>query len=370
MRNLVINSHAHIFPYLGGKSGWESEEAHLAALQRLFGPGGPSLGSTHKGNALHELPDVQFRIGRYGRFEWTEGGEDYYRQVMPPSLQDQTASEEYLLAQMEHAGIDIAVLQNTKAYGKLNDYFAESVRRFPSRLIGLAEIDELRADSESEILRLRRAVEQQGLKGIFYEALRFVEIGNLGGFCDKKYDSFWRIVSELGIVVYWFLMTDFMPRQSCTAQIRALSVWAERYPDIPSVVAQGLPVLPFREFGNEVRYPKEVLDVFKRPSLFLELLYPIAAGRLGWDYPFPEAQVLVKRFYELFGAQKMVWGSDMPNVERNCTYRQSLSYLTDYCDFIGREEMDCIVGGNLLRIFRIPTEVPRILLGPKRGPVM
>jgi predicted TIM-barrel fold metal-dependent hydrolase len=97
---------------------------------------------------------------------------------MPPSLQDQITSPEYLIAQMEYAGIDIAVLQNAKVYGKLNDYFAESVRKYPSRLIGLAEINELESNSKSEILRLRHAVKQLGLKGIFYQSTKFIEIGN------------------------------------------------------------------------------------------------------------------------------------------------------------------------------------------------
>jgi predicted TIM-barrel fold metal-dependent hydrolase len=364
MTKLIIDAHTHVFPYLGGKSGWESVEAHLEALQRLFCVFGSSLGITS------ELPDIQFRVGKFGRFEWTEDGEDYYRQVMPPSLQDQITSPEYLIAQMEYADIDIAVLQNAKVYGKLNDYFAESVRKYPSRLIGLAEINELESNSKSEILRLRHAVKQLGLKGIFYQSTKFIEIGNLGGFNDKKYDLFWREVSDLGIMVDWLLLFDSMSKEICIAQIKALSVLAEKFPDIPLVITQGLPVSPFKARNSEVRYPKNIIEICKKPNIFLELVYPISAGRLDWDYPFPEAQQLIRQLYELFGAHKLIWGSDMPNVERNCTYKQSLSYLKDYCTFIGREDMDMILGGNMARILKIPTDISRIISGPKRGPVM
>ncbi|MDP6060890.1 MAG: hypothetical protein QGH33_18425, partial [Pirellulaceae bacterium] len=34
------------------------------------------------------LPDVDFRIGKYGRVEFTHDGEDYYIQWMSPVLQD------------------------------------------------------------------------------------------------------------------------------------------------------------------------------------------------------------------------------------------------------------------------------------------
>ena len=44
---------------------------------------------------------------------------------------------------------------------------------------------------------------------------------------------------------------------------------------------------------------------------------------------------------------------DMPNLDRHCTYEQSLKYLTRHCDFIPEREMELIVGKNLLRIFGI-----------------
>jgi len=170
---LIIDGHAHVFPYLGGASGWETVSAHLAALQRaMYGAARPA--AVAKAIQSSEPPDINFRVGRFGRFEWTEDGVDYYRQYMPPNLQDQTASPEFMLAQMDNAVIDMAVLQNTKLYGKLNDYFAECVRKYPDRFVGLAEINELEADKESEIMKLRHDIQDLGLKGIYYEAKRFL----------------------------------------------------------------------------------------------------------------------------------------------------------------------------------------------------
>jgi predicted TIM-barrel fold metal-dependent hydrolase len=69
-----------------------------------------------------------------------------------------------------------------------------------------------------------------------------------------------------------------------------------------------------------------------------------------WDYPYPEAQALLRSMRDLFGAEKLVWGSDMPNVERFCTYRQSLDYVRRYCDFLPGGEKDLILGGNAARL--------------------
>jgi predicted TIM-barrel fold metal-dependent hydrolase len=137
-----------------------------------------------------------------------------------------------------------------------------------------------------------------------------------------------------------------------------LNTWAEKFPNIPSVIVHGLfPIEPFMKNG-EVIFPKEFLHLFKHPNISAEVLFPVIAGPLGWDYPYPQAQRIIKHLYEEVGAEKLVWGSDMPLVECNCTYRQSLTYLKNYCDFIAPKDMDLIVGGNAVRILKIEAEVP------------
>ena len=49
-----------------------------------------------------------------------------------------------------------------------------------------------------------------------------------------------------------------------------------------------------------------------------------------------------------------MWGSDMPNVERFCTYGQSLEYLRRYCDFLPASDMDRILGDNAARLTAFP----------------
>jgi predicted TIM-barrel fold metal-dependent hydrolase len=228
------------------------------------------------------------------------------------------------------------------------------VRNYPDRFVGTGEINEFEADKESEISKLRHVVKQLGFNGLFYDARRFVQIGQPTGFNDRKFGPFWREVNDLGIAVLWNFATSKLYMQ----QMRAFSAWADRFPDIPSVVTMGLCLRPFTEDG-EVSFPRELFDIFKKPNIFTEIVYPIQVGPVGWDYPFPEAQQLIKQQYEEFGGHKLCWGSDMPNVERNCTYKQSLTYLTKYCAFINPKDMELILGGNVARILKIRTDIPR-----------
>jgi predicted TIM-barrel fold metal-dependent hydrolase len=56
---------------------------------------------------------------------------------------------------------------------------------------------------------------------------------------------------------------------------------------------------------------------------------------------------------DLFGAAKLIWGSDMPNVERFCTYRQCVDYVRSYCSFLTPAEKDQILGGNAAQFIGI-----------------
>ena len=57
---------------------------------------------------------------------------------------------------------------------------------------------------------------------------------------------------------------------------------------------------------------------------------------------------------DLFGAGKLVWGSDMPNVERFCTYRQMRRLRAPHCAFLSASEKDAVLGGNAAELIGIP----------------
>ena len=253
---MIIDSHMHVFPWLGGACGWKSQETHIDYLQKfMYGAAKPAV-ATKPGYWDSKLA-INFRVGEFGRMEWTENGVDYYRQFMPPGMQEQTSSPEFILVQMEHAGIDMAVLQNCKLYGKLNDYFAECVRKYPDKFVGTGEINEFEADKEDEILKLRHVVKALGFNAIFYEATKFLETGNPVGFNDRKFDSFWREVSDLGIAVLW----NFSASEIYMEQMRAFANLVDRFPDIDHLITMGLSVRPFIKNGK-VEHPKELFNIF------------------------------------------------------------------------------------------------------------
>ena len=67
--------------------------------------------------------------------------------------------------------------------------------------------------------------------------------------------------------------------------------------------------------------------------------FPVRVGD-KLDYPYPACRPWLRAMLAEVGADRLLWGTDMPFQNRFCTYRQSRSYIEGYCrDFISDAEM-------------------------------
>jgi predicted TIM-barrel fold metal-dependent hydrolase len=99
--------------------------------------------------------------------------------------------------------------------------------------------------------------------------------------------------------------------------------------------------------------PQPLADLLAREQMMVEILYPIHWAR-DHEYPFPELKPALRTLYQRVGGERLVWGSDMPNVERNCTYRQSLHYLRIVGEgVIPPVDLDRILGPNVLKLLNL-----------------
>ena len=124
----------------------------------------------------------------------------------------------------------------------------------------------------------------------------------------------------------------------------------ERHPNIASVVPNGLSTELL--FGDRGPLPDEVRALIDHGRFCIEVLFPIRRGGIE-EYPYPQSLEAVRYLYDTYGPEALVWGSDMPNVIRHCTYAQSLQYLLRHADFIPPADMEHILSGNLVRLFRL-----------------
>jgi predicted TIM-barrel fold metal-dependent hydrolase len=271
---------------------------------------------------------------------------------MPVGMQDMVCPPELMLAQMTVAGVDHCILQAGGGYGAMNDYNAFAQAQHPQRFTGLLNIDEATADRDDVLAEVDRAVDVLRLKGVYY-AQDFSRHGYARNVDHPAFEPFWdKIVARRLPVFIELSSTPSYDRAGYVGNLRALDVLLRRYPHHRFVLVMGPPVAHFAASGTW-DFPADVLATYQRDNLLIEVMFPITWGGV-WDYPYPEAQALIRGMRDLFGAAKLVWGSDMPNVERFCTYRQCVDYVRRHCNFLSAGEKERILGSNVAQLMGIP----------------
>ncbi|HIN59822.1 MAG TPA: hypothetical protein EYM88_06895 [Gammaproteobacteria bacterium] len=73
-----------------------------------------------------------------------------------------------------------------------------------------------------------------------------------------------------------------------------------------------------------------------------------------FDYPYVEFQRVVSQLVEKLGSERLMWGTDMPNVERFCNYRQTLDTFRVHCaGVIDDRDLENILGRTAADFFSI-----------------
>jgi predicted TIM-barrel fold metal-dependent hydrolase len=298
------------------------------------------------------LSDVDFRVGRFGQLEFTHDGEDHVIQYMPVGMQEMVAPPELMLAQMTYAGVDHCLLQAGGSYGAMTEMNAFAQRQYPGRMTGMMHVDEAMAGSAAELAKVEHGFHALGLRGLYFNVESLARHGFPWSLDGEPMAPFWDRLARLGIVLC--LELSAAPTYDAAGylgHIAALRRILARHRDLKVHLAMSPPVAFFAKNGR-YDFPDDLAAVYRHDRLMLEVMFPITYGGV-WDYPYPEAQALIESLRDRLGAARLMWGSDMPNVERFCTYRQSLDYVRRYCPFLTPREKDLILGDNCAAFYGI-----------------
>lgn len=361
---MIIDCHAHVFEHWQGACGHPSAAIHLKYLQKVVTrPAArayrardgkeikPTMLFRQGDNTWAGLTDVNFRVGRFGQLAFTYEGEDYYVQYMPVGMQEMVCSPEFMVAQMVEAGVDHCILQAGGGYGAMNNYNAFAQNAHPGHFTGLLNVDEAMADRPENMAEVDRAVNQLGLKGLYY-AHEMSRHGYARNVDHADFAPFWDKIAGYKLPVLIELSsTPNYDKASYMGNLLALDRLLQRHRHHRFLFVMGPSVGHFAPKGKW-DIPDEAMAVFRRDNLQMEIMFPITWGGV-WDYPYPEAQELIRGMRDMFGAAKLLWGSDMPNVERFCTYRQCVDYVRRHCTFLSAKEKELILGDNAAELLGI-----------------
>ena len=365
---MIFDGHAYCFPSMRGHGGFPDPDVLRQHLQEATAnhhqpawrlrdrtPGDTEALMAQRGShCLEDLTEAGFRAGTHGRFEWTVGEETYAKQYLPPSIVDMAYPAERLVAEMDYAGVDRALLHRETYLGVGDDFVAACVRRFPTRLSGLAHVEEwlIETDPDAAVQRVASGIREHGLSGLQFAPIHLNLYGQPGPWDGAGFQPFWDGVAGLQVPVFFTLKDrEVSPVESYLAELRTLIRWMERYPDVPVVHTHGFRWRLFLD-GDTIKLPDEVWAPFENPNLSLQLLFPIALGNL-WDYPMPQVQPTIEACVQRIGADRLMWGTDMPMVQRFWTYRQNVDFIGRYCEFLSADDLAHIMGGTTARLLGI-----------------
>ena len=372
---MIIDGHSYCLPQLDSKVGYPTLEHKMKLLQSELGghiqpvwnvadrkrADNSTLIDQHTG----DLRDVEWtRVN--GGLAWKIDGQTYTKQYVPPMLHNLECPPEVLIREMDYAEVDVGLLHTYPMIGTpkfLNDYLNKAVQKFPKRLyrlISITEGDLIRdVDKVIEMIdeqrRLGGVAGLQFIPGFYYQTL---DDSSPDTWDSASLRPFWDAIYKMNLPVYFTLIggrgSKIYERSwmdSYLAEQKVLLGWLNRYPGLNVVVTHGLPWTGYLENG-QINFPEEIWDIFKSPNCHLQILIPIQMGA-RWEYPWKESEPIIKKAIERIGANRIIWGTDMPMVARFCTYKQALDQFRVHCDFLSDAERKDIIGGTAARVMGI-----------------
>jgi L-fuconolactonase len=96
----------------------------------------------------------------------------------------------------------------------------------------------------------------------------------------------------------------------------------------------------------------KLLRLAAYPRVFIKISHLWLLSRQ--PYPYRDTHDQVKRLYDTFGPQRLMWGTDWPGVERYCGYARALALYRDEIKFFTAEDRRWILGKTALRLWPFP----------------
>ena len=94
---------------------------------------------------------------------------------------------------------------------------------------------------------------------------------------------------------------------------------------------------------------KKLLALARFPRVFVKISHLWSLSKE--QYPYRDTYDQVKRLFDKFGPQRLMWGTDWPGVEGYCGYEKALALYRDEIDFLTDVDRQWILGGTALKLW-------------------
>lgn len=253
-----------------------------------------------------------------------------------PGDLDDPMTVERLLGEMDAAGVDKAVLvQRGSIYGFDSSYVCDSAARFPDRLTAVCSIDATAQDCAENV---RHWVQDRGAAGIrMMELVKGMDISWLDSPLAR---DAWRTAAELGAPV----CVHFFPWNR-TEGLTRLDDIMRKIPGLTVVIDH------FAAIKSDAGPPDHgVDDLLERVAAHDGVTIKFTTIPLGrLDAAGIDFRPVVARVRDLFGAERMMWGSDVTQSAGSYEYMARLGRTA--VEGMSATEQEQIFSGTAMRIY-------------------
>lgn len=249
------------------------------------------------------------------------GGE--IRQMMPPYMDDNRNSAERLIANMDYARVNGAVITQEYIDGNQDIYLLLSKEKYRGRL-KICSLYEERDDFRVE-----------GFDGIKICA------GRLKNPDLREHMDVFKTADRLGK----FVSIDMADGD---AQVESMQAVIDECPDLRVAIGH---------FGMVTTEGWErQIALAKNKNVYIE------SGGLTWlfhkeFYPYPSAVDAILTARDICGMDKLMWGSDYPRTMTDIAYIMAVRFIEE-TDKLTEAEKQAFLGGNAMRFYGFDFKEP------------
>ncbi|HUE71545.1 MAG TPA: amidohydrolase family protein [Pirellulaceae bacterium] len=248
---------------------------------------------------------------------------------------------EMLIEDMDAHGCTHSVLVQVIYHGWDNAYVADCVRRYPERLKAHGLID----PTDPKVAdKLEFWMKEHGLAGMRFSPL-YYEGGKHGGdawLTSDAHHRLWKRGIELGAVFNFFITPRQLPK---------LETMVKAHREM-RIIIDHLSQIDFKSTSAEDDL-RLLLKMATYPNVWVKVSELSSVSKSG-EYPFADAYPHVKRVYEAFGSDRLLFGTGYPGAARAFYKRPTLDKeikLFEQMPFFTAEDRQKILGGNAMKLW-------------------
>lgn len=269
----------------------------------------------------------------------SNGGE--VRPFIPPYGPDTTFPLECLDELMTQNGVSRAMLLQGPTIGNVNEEVARAIKDKPERFSGVMQVDPFAPDAAEQIGALAAKAPYAALKLEMSEDWGWLGVHPADAFSYTQLYPLVEAAAGCGLSI--ILDTGNWTGKAYAP--KAVGEMARTFPQTRFVVEHLGYFMP----GTPRPLWEEMIEQGKLENIWFGLS---AVGQLlAEEYPCAEALALVAWAHRSLGAQKLLWGSDIPTTLMRYTYQQEIDMVLKHAVFLSDREKEQVMGENAMQFF-------------------